>query len=310
MENEQNLPAEPTGQIDESFDVDAALSQAESSREQERSIPLNSSEAAQDKQAQTVQELMFKHGDKEIKVPWNDPRVTQWAQQGYDYAQKMQQFNQERQAVEQRHAQLNQIAEQLENNPQLYETIKQGIEGAKQGSSAKQVTNAQVGIEQALEGLDPNHPLAQLLSGLQGKLSEHENYLNNWKQEKQLEAQKAEDAKIDAEIKSIREQYKDLDWSSVDTSGKSLESRVIDHAIKIGAKSFGTAFRDMMHDELLKRAQESGKTAQIKEIEKNQKVGLLGKTPAPTKGISNSKNIKNQSYNDLLSEALAEARGL
>jgi ribosomal protein L9 len=309
MENEQNLPADPTGSIDDSFDVDAALSNIDNGPKSD--IPMSQEETVETSQtdAQSVQELMFKHGDKEIKLPWNDPKVTQWAQQGYDYAQKMQAFNQERQQFEQKHAQINQIAQELETNPQLYETIKQGILSAKQGSSPQQVANSQVGIEKALEGLDPQHPLAQLLTGLQGKLSEHENYLNNWKQEKQLEAQKAEDAKIDAEIKSVREKYSDLDWNSADESGKTLENRVIEHAIKIGAKSFGTAFRDMMHEEIVKRAQESGKTAQLKEIEKNQKVGLLGKTPAPTKGISTPKNIKNQSYNDLLNEAMAEVRG-
>ena len=309
--SENNSFGEPTGNIDSSFDADSAFNEAMAS-EGKFDVPMSAnestSEAQQSKEAvqQAIQEFKFKHKDKEISIPSNDPKVIQWLQQGYDYGANMQSFNQARTAFEQEAAQIRQINDALEKNPQLYDTIKQAIQGhsvqAKQSNAAPDLTTA-------LEGLDSNHPLTQLLGGMMEKLESTQTYLNNWQQEKALETQKAEDSKLDQEIKGIQEKYKDLAWDQIDENGFKLEQKILRHAKQIGTNSFSAAFKDLMHDDLIKRAQESAKTSHLAEIEKNKKLGLLGKSQAPTKGISSPRNIKQTSYNDLLNEALQEISG-
>lgn len=326
--DESQLPADPTGSLDPNFDVDAALSRIENDKGGDRPMTardglssnnqdqaLKTGEQAKPgeegkTEAQAIQELMFKHGDKEIRLPFTDPKVTQWASQGYDYAQKMQAFNQERQQIEQKAYQLQQVENALANQPELYNNIREALINAKNGNpNSVQAAQTKVDMQQAIQGLDPAHPLVQYLSGVNQKLSSLETHQQNWIQEKQLEANRREDEQLTSEIKSIREKYKDLDWSSQNDRGLDLEKQalILAQEKRLG---FTDAFNLLTLEDREKRNYERGKTEAQAELEKNKKLGLLGKTQAPTKGVSTLQNIKSKSWGGVLNEALMEARSL
>jgi hypothetical protein len=284
--------AEPTGDV-AGIDADAVLSQVESGAE---------SQPQGDAQAQTAQspeptsaEIAFAWNGKQIKAPLNDPRVTQWVSQGYDYAQKMQSFRQQQTEFEQK----QKLVSDLESK---YKTLEDYY---SQNPDRWKYINEQ--YEALQRGLDPADPVAQQIQSLiESKLRPVDQFIQQVQARELQQIQQSEDQALDADIKSIQDNYKDLDWGGVDGDGKNLEYRVLEHARKIGTTSFRAAFRDFYHDNLKSLYEEQAKSSLVKERQKQTKLGLLGQSQAPKKGITDAEDFKNKSYDDLTAEALAE----
>lgn len=296
--------AEPTGDTS-GIDVDSLMSQIESGGPSapEMSAPPPEQSPAQTQAAQNgttsptqaQNEIEFTWNGKQIKAPLD--RAKQWAQQGYDYAQKMAEFNRRQEEIAQKEAwaktaedRYKPIDEYVQQNPQFWDFVTQQWQ--------QQQLQAQ-----GQGGLDPSNPVVQKLLS---EINDVKQFKQTLEQERQTQQRVQEDQQLDGEIKSIREQYKDLDFDAPQADGTSLEQRVLKHAIDNGIKSFKTAFRDLLHDELLKKAEERGKEAITKDIQKRNKTGLLGVSPTPRKGVNHAEDIKTKSYDRLLEEALSE----
>lgn len=277
------------------IDVDSLMDGIDSSDTPE--IPMTADDVPAKAAApapQVASDLEFTWNGQSIKAPFSDPRVKQWASQGYDYAQRIQAFNQERSQFENQRKEFEplsqryrEVDEYAKANPEWWDKV----EGAYLADKNK---------------LDPSNPINPVLQKFEQKLSEQEKFINSIKEKEQQAFNSQEDAKLDTEIKSIQEKYPDISLSAVDESGKSKEMQVLDHAAKNGIKSFKTAFLDLFHDDLIKRTEENGKLSAQKEMQAKRKAGLLGTSPTPVKGITESRNVKNKSYNDLMDEALVE----
>lgn len=245
-------------------------------------------------QAQAIQELELELASNKIKVPIGDPRLKQWAQQGYDYGQRMQLFKQEQQKFQQtmqetqgRLKPYEEIDAYAKQNPQWWEHVKQTY-------------------EQRATALNGQDPIAQELMALKQELQGIKEFKTNLETEKITQQHQAEDKQLSEEMESIRKTFSDLDFASKDADGKSLEYKVLDFAHQNGIRNYSVAFKAFNHDQLTKLAAEKAREAMVKESQANKKSGLLGKTPAPTKGISDAKDIRGKNYNDLLKEALEE----
>lgn len=239
-----------------------------------------------------AQEIEFTANGKPIKVPYTDPRIKQWASQGYDYAQRMALINQEREA--------------FLNEKKVYdERFKPIDDYVKENPSWWDHVQKQWEQRETFQA-DPNNPFTKEISSLRNELKELKQFKQEFVTQKQAEQQAREDAELDQEIKSMRGEYPDIDFNAHDQNGKTLEARVIDHGIKNGFKTFKSAFRDFYHDELLKRAEERGKESIVKDQQKKTKLGLLGKTQAPTKSVQNAQDHRGKTYDDLKREALDE----
>ena len=300
--SEQSFFAEPTGNT-AGIDVDGLMNSIESTGEAPSADPAPDMAEAAPAQAQsqsqaapspTAQEIEFSWNGKQIKAPVTDPRVRQWASQGYDYAQKMADFNRRQQEIAQREQELTgrygAIDEYVRQNPQFWEHVTQEWQRQQMGGQ-----------------VDPNNPVVKQLQSLQQEISQVKEFKQTIEQERLQLQRQQEDQALEGEIKSIREQYPDIDLAAPGADGASLEHRVIRHALDNNIKSFRAAFRDLLHDDLVKRAEDRGKEAVSKELQKRQKSGLLGTSPTPTKGLSQAENIKSKSYEALLDEAIAEA---
>ena len=264
--------------------------------------------AAMDPKAQ----LEFTHNGKQVKGTLE--QVLKWAQQGYDYPQKMQQFNQqtnkwnaEKGQWEQKWGQYKQIDEYAQKNPQWWNTVKQQWE-TRGSTTVAGATGTQATSQ-------PN-PYEQKIQSLETKLNEFGQIVPVVQQfftERQQESMKREDQALDTEIKSIRDKYKDLDFDTLDETGKSLEYKVLEHAKNNGIKSFQTAFRDLCHDQIIAHSQQAAKVNMAAEVQKNSRLGILGKSPTPqTKSFQAPTNIRKQSYENITQDALAElaAKGI
>lgn len=284
--------------------IDSLVADSEKSTNHE--IPMSDKEVketAPEQKTDAEISFEFNHGGKPIKA--TREQLIKWAQQGYDYPQKMQEFNKQRtefetraqaferqrQEYEAKFAPYQQINEWAEKNPQDWARLQQSYQQARQTQP----------------GIDPN--IAPVLQKYESELSEVKSFLNQIKSKEQEQLRQSEDAKLEAEMKSIRDTYKDLDFDTPDNEGKSLDYKVLEYAKANGIRSYKTAFNDFYLPNLLTRAETLAKQDVSKTIQKNSKLGVLGKS-SPTQGrqYSEPKNIKNQSYDDLAREALEELR--
>lgn len=116
-----------------------------------------------------------------------------------------------------------------------------------------------------------------------------------------------EDKALDSEITKIRNSYKDVNFDFKDESGLTLEQQVLKHAGQIGTKSFDVAFKSFYFDKYINKAEDRGKEAVIKDLERKKKLGIISESKSPlVDKLSASKTSKNSSYSDLANEALKE----
>lgn len=298
--------AEPTGDTS-SIDVDSLISQVESGQSERpmsaaEVTPIRSPEPqapkpqAPEPTPPAAAEIEFTWNGKAIKAPATDPRIKQWASQGYDYAQRMQAFKQEQEAFTKQQEQIKalearyrEVEAYAEQNPDWWNHVQQSFQAAR-----------------AQPGNTTDALKSEVLKALEEKLSPVQQFIQNQQIKEQTQAREAEDQALEADIKSVRDTYADLDWNGLDATGKTLEIRVLEHAAQNGISNFRAAFRDYQHDQLIKKAEERGKQQLVNERKAKTKLGLLGESPTPKKGITAAEDYKHKSYDDLLREGAEE----
>lgn len=279
--------------MNEEIDVDGVLAGIESpssgipmSSEPDTTVP----PPQEAKPAQ--QEYEINWNGKQIKAPLD--KVTKWASQGYDYAQRMEQFKalqsefeNTRQQFEPKLKRYSEVDEFAAKNPEWWDHVQKSWQERQQA-------------------LDPSNPIAGELQSVKQELQELKKFREQLTQEKTAEVQKAEDDRLDSEISQMRSTHKDLDWASVDESGFTLEARILKHATDNGINSFRAAFRDYNHDRLVEMAAMKAKEDAVKDRQKSEKAGLLGYSKTPRSGIQGAADVKGKSYSQLAQEALQE----
>jgi hypothetical protein len=267
----------------------------ESQESNTREIPMSKEPEAPAPQDEKIE---FTANGKKIQATRD--QLIKWAQQGYDAPQKFQKFNQEKTQWETQRAQWEQqwgeyrkVDEWAQKNPDKWALVQKSF--AQPGTAAPQTAN-------------PNDPYAPVIQNLTTELQQLKGVALTWQEQMAKQQQEKENQELDQEIQSIRDKYKDLDWSTPDENGKSLEYKVLEHARENGIKKFGTAFKDFYHDELISRAEAQAKQNVSKGIQTKTKMGILGESPTPKKGFAPVKDVKNKSYEDIMDEVRDELR--
>ena len=243
-----------------------------------------------------VPEISFDYNGKPIKVPATDPRAVQWARQGYDYNQKMADYNRRNAEVDARFKQAQSIAEKYKQ----YEDFVATPEGQKWWE------HVQGSWDSRQQAASPNDPTNRELQALRQQMTDLQQFKQQLSEERTQQQQQQEDEKLQAEFNELTKQYPSIDFGTPDAEGKSMEYRVLEHAAKIGTSSIRAAFRDLRHDDLVKLEADRAKESLAQDLQKQRSLGILGKTQTPKTGVQVAKNIKNQSYDDLLREGAAE----
>ena len=279
---------------DQEIDVDSLMADVEAGNET-NAAPAVETPPAQEAAAPTaaeIQEMEFTWNGKPIKAPVD--RFKQWASQGYDYAQKMQDFKTQQAAFEKSQKEFeplksrySEIDAYAKENPQWLEHVNSQYMAA---------------IGQAQANGAPNSDI----QALKNELQELKSFRDEITTERTTAKQNDEDQKLQGEIQSIQAKYPDLDWKTPNGEGKTMETQVIEFAIQNGLKNFDHAFKLFNHDNLITLHSAKAKEDQVRAKQAQTKAGLLGSTPAPTKSFERAVNIKSKSYNDLTREALAE----
>lgn len=247
--------------------------------------------------APVEQTIKFTHNGKEIIAPVSDPRVTQWIQQGYDYNTQMQAFKQQRSDFEKTQKQIEELKNQygpvdewVKANPDQWQKFVQQYEQSQRGLTGE---------------IDLNNPLVRTIQQLEQKIGQLEQPFKEIVDERTKAKIEASEKALDAEIESVKQEF-GLDLKTAESDGRSKELKVYEHAAKIGTRSFRTAFLDLYHKDLLKSAEDRGRESIQKERQKQTKLGLLGKSSAPSKELKAAKDYKNKTYDQLLQEGVDE----
>jgi hypothetical protein len=276
--------------MSDDIDVDSLLNEIE---EPGNGIPMSSEEPTQQEPAQAFDFAQFEFDWNGQKVkPDSFDKAKTWMQQGYNYSQRAADLNKRQGEFDQRtkhYAKFDEVDAFARENPQWWEHVEKAWDSRSQ---------------QGQPQLDPS--LEPIIKPLQEKLSQFETFFGQLQEERQQEVIKKEDQELDAEIDSIRKQYPNIDLNAVDQSGRTLEMRVLDHAQQIGTNQFRAAFRDYLHDDLLKTAKASSLEANVKGKQAQTRQGILGTSSTPKKVIQTAQNVRGKSYDSLAEEALKE----
>jgi hypothetical protein len=225
----------------------------------------------------------FTANGKEV-IPETPEKLKQWASMGYNYGQRMREFNDKYSLYEQ-------IDKHAQENPDWWNHVQSQYDnrGSLQGTPQPEQQTPNQGQSQASPEIDT----------IRDELGTVKEFMKDW-QTKQWEEKKAqEDQALDQEITKVRESYNDFNWNDMDEHGLKLEDRVVKHAQAIGTNNFTAAFRDLMHDQLVKRATLKGQEEAGKNIQRNKKAGLLGETPEPLRKFQETPDTKKMSYDEL-----------
>lgn len=248
----------------------------------------------------------FDHGGKKVKG--TREQLIKWAQMGYDRPQAMQKFNKERsewekakQDYEKNYGIYKQVDEYAKNNKQWWDHVLQSWQTKSVPTQAVSGQAVPIQGQMAPAALPPE---------VNEQLKQMNEFIKQQQQEKVLQKQKEEDQKLTSDVQAIREQHKELDWVSLDENGKSLELRVLEHAQSNGIPTFRAAFRDLLQEDLLSRAQAKARIDVAKGIQNKTKLGVLGESPTSKQWTpkSSTKNIRQTSYEELENEIREELR--
>lgn len=251
-------------------------------------------------------EIEYNAAGKTIKEPLE--MVLKRASQGYDYAQKIGEWNNKEKGFTEK---LTAAEQKLKD----FEYLKQIDDYARQNPAWKQKVDQMFQQrEEIQQGLDPNDPvmryinqkidkLMEPINNLSSKVSQFDQFVSSQKISK-------EDQELDAEVKSIRDAYPNLDWDGRDEFGKTLEYKVLEHAQKLGLGTgqgaFRAAFRDFNHERLLQIAEEKAKEKVAEQAHRLKQSGFIGKSSTPQTGLTKAKSLREKSYEELKREALDE----
>lgn len=236
-------------------------------------------------QPSQVQEYEFTWNGQKIKAPVD--KLTKWASQGYDYSQRMEAFKRQQQEYDAKlkhYSRYDEIDQYAKKDPDWWKYVE----------------------EQYKNRLAATDPIGQRLqSVIDEKLKPVNEFLELKQQQEQQQKIQQQDTALADDIKSIRTKYKDLDFDALDSDGKSLEYKVLEHGVNGNFPSFKAAFLDFYHEQLEKMWESRGREAVSKDQVKRQKLGLSA-TPTPKAKTTSQFDVRGKSYNQILDEIVAQ----
>lgn len=270
------------------------------------SLETPGSEATTDAEAkpETVEEALYalKYRGVEEKHPIS--KILEFANQGRDYSEKMRDFRIQRQAFEEESKPWKEHGQSVQEYLQWKQAAEKypgWLDALKQSYSSGQYTQSG---EQQGQGGDPTSPLISRISQLEEKLQKATQFIDSQEQRIKQEAIAEEDATLDQHVTEYRQKNSSFDWDSVDATGRTLEGRILKHAIDNGIKTFRAAANDYLHDEFLKQAEMNAKKSVAKDV---KKANVLGLTPPTEKRSVNGRveNVSSKSWDEIAREALS-----
>lgn len=300
MENSESMNRVPQSAEEADALISAIEAPSYDHPDQGPAVPQNKTET-------TEQMVTITRGGQEIQVPYS--KALQFAQQGYDYSQRMNDYNaqvqkfqqeqsawnQERSEMQQRWAQYDEISKYAEQNPQWWGLVQNAWQKELQRSQggAPQGTSPQMDIA--------SHPMFQQL---QQQLEEMRGFVNAQKEREEAIANEKANAALDQAIDEFQKQYPSFQWNVLDESNMTLTDKIINYAAQNEIPSFRAAALAYLEPQLVGKLQMDGKQQAGEAIRRQTELGL-GANLQPG-GLSGAFNTAEKTYEDLANEAIRE----
>jgi hypothetical protein len=214
-----------------------------------------------------------------------------WASQGYNYSQQIAALKAERAQFE---TGRNEHQALIDRYKEFDDFVQKDPNWWNEFNRAYQEKTGNV---QA--ALDPASPLTAEVNSLKQELNDLKSFREDMKKQAEEKDNADADAALAQELKSIREQYADLDWVTADANGLTLEKAILKHAHDNSIPNIRAAFRDFTFDQHISRAGDKGKEAVQADIKKRTKLGLLGEARAPVKRELSPNELRNLSWDEV-----------
>lgn len=236
--------------------------------------------------------LVLNYKGKDIEL--DTEKAKAYAQKGYDYETKMRDFRVERKLAQQ----------EFEKQKALYSELAEINEFAKQNPAFEQLIQREWAKIQSGQQIDvaPEDKVTLLESRLNQVLEKLDS------QEQQLSLRRAAEmeAAQETSIEKYKETYSDFDWQTKDENGATLEDRIMQQMLDRGVKDFEIMADHVLKNELLARQQMEAKKKIGKQMQHNAKHGLGRITDHSIQKTNAVQNVRSKSYDQLMSEGLAE----
>jgi hypothetical protein len=282
-----------------STDADAIMNAVEAGEDPSQ-IPVDGGEQTTEQAAPTFRKEFTANG-RQVSVN-DESKYDKWAQQGYNYSQQMEAFNKEKSDFEAQRTQWSQENETrlsrfaevdkfAQENPDWWNHVENSWNTRETHGMAPEIQDA---VNKVLE---PH--LAEV--------SEMKKFVHEQHVRQEEEKAAAEDAELQAQYKALQDEFPEIDFTAVDDTGQSFEAQIVNHANAHGLPTIKAAFLDYHHAHLQNLYVQRGMKQAEDARAKQNKAGILGRTPAPTQnGLADTlANPRNKSWEDVEKEAAA-----
>jgi hypothetical protein len=272
-------------------------------------VPSNTSEGSANSEQVTQQEepwwkahegseLELVANGKQIKAPLS--KVRQWAQQGYDYSQKMSALKDEQLSWDQKVAELKKDSEIAEitqfarTNPDWDKFVREMYEQRTQFQNEEWRRTA-------------SDPYLSKIQSLEKTISELAPEVKAFRDERQKIANEAADKKLEAEVDAVATKYSKygMDIKAIDaSSGQTLEETALQYGSEHGIP-FRSAFLELYGDKLDALREESIKKQVANDFAKKQKEGFIGISPTSQQARPSAKP---RNWGDATEQAIADLK--
>jgi hypothetical protein len=247
-------------------------------------------------------EFVLKHPSfEEGQRGFSRDKAIDYAQKGFDYEHKMHQFKTERSTWEEEKQNFEKERESFTEKNSYYQKIDEYMEA---NPRFREIVQEQWAKEQGENYTPPNPEMESLKSTIQSL----QDRLDGKDADAQIAAENKAKEGLEKSISEYKDKHAFLDWKAKDEFGKDLQSRIEEFAVEKNLPRFTDAANLMLMDQIMARAKLEAKEKTGKSIAKQKHLGLgeITDKSQANGGVHPARSVREMSYTDLASEALAE----
>lgn len=283
-------------------EADALIAHVEAPAEQQQEQVQATAEqqpAQQPVEEKPLSPTEFELSRKGVNKKFPLQKILEFAQQGWDYNEKMSGLKSKEQEILAKSQEYQQLSDKIKQYSEVEEYIKKDPDWW---------THVREQYQQRIteQSGNPASPVYREIDELKTTVKSLAEYINEQKQLQEVSRKAEEDKAFGQDVEKYISSNPDFDWNSTDQNGTNLEQRILAHAIENKIGSFRAAANDYLADERARRIELKTKEKMADELKRTSKQGLGPVTNHPTQGIKRAKNVAASSYEDLYREALAE----
>jgi len=244
-------------------------------------------------------EMEFAADGKTLKAPLS--KVRQWAQQGYNYSQKMS-------ALKDEQLEWNNKLTDIKKDAEISEITNFARQNPEWDKFVRDMYTERENFKSEEWRRQASDPYLSKIQSLEKTISELAPEVQAFRDERQKIQNEALDKKLEAEVDSVAQKYSKLgmDIKAIDnSSGMSIEETALQYGAENGIP-FRSAFFELYGDKLDSLREEAIKKQVANDFAKKQKEGFIGISPTPNSAHRSSQRPR--TWGDATEQAIADVK--